>query len=147
MTRKGTLQRRGRRAGQAVVEFALILPVFALLVFAAVEFGRAYYDLHLLTTAAREGARTGSLSGKVESDVQDSVSDFLTGAGLSGSWTTTTAVTQPDGSARAGGLVNAQEADRVAVTVQYSFQVLTGRIIPGFSGTIPLNQQCVYRHE
>jgi Flp pilus assembly protein TadG len=147
MTGRETLHRGSRRAGQAVVEFALILPVFALLVFAAIEFGRAYYDLHLLTTAAREGARTGSLVGKVESDVTSAVSDFLTGAGMSGGWSTTTTVTQPDGSSRSGGLVNAQEADRVAVTVHFNFQVLTGRIIPGFSGTIPLNQQCVYRHE
>jgi Flp pilus assembly protein TadG len=141
------LKGRSRRGGQAVVEFALILPIFVLLVFAAIEFGRAYYDLHLLTTAAREGARTGSLAGKIESDVEGAVNDFLTGAALAGSWSTTTAVTQPDGTPRANGLVDALEGDRVAVTVQYDFDVLTGRIIPGFSGTIQMDQQCVYRHE
>jgi Flp pilus assembly protein TadG len=138
---------RKRRGGQAVVEFALILPVFVLLVFAAIEFGRAYYDMHLLTTAAREGARMGSLAGKVETDVQAAVNDFLNGAGLAGTWATATVVTQPDGSARSGGLAAALEGDRIAVTVQYDFTVLSGRIIPGFSGTIQMDQQCVYRHE
>ncbi len=38
------LQRIAKRAhGQAMVEFALVIPVMLLLVFGVVEFGRAYY--------------------------------------------------------------------------------------------------------
>lgn len=48
----------GRRTGQALVEFALILPLLLLLVIGLVEFGRAWNAFHVITDAAREGART-----------------------------------------------------------------------------------------
>ncbi len=43
--------------GAAAVEFALILPIFVLLVFGIVEFGRLFNTQVSLTGAAREGAR------------------------------------------------------------------------------------------
>jgi Flp pilus assembly protein TadG len=135
-----------RRDGQAVVEFALVLPVFILLVFGAIEFGRAYYDLHLLTNAAREGARRGSLPNQLETDVSDAVQDFLESVGLGGSWSTSVTVTDPEGTERAG-LSEAQEGDQVSVTVSYNFQVLTGALLPGFSGTVQLRGRCAFRHE
>ena len=54
--------RRGRRlfgdeSGQALVEFALILPIFLLLLLGIVEFARAWNIYEVLTDAAREGAR------------------------------------------------------------------------------------------
>jgi Flp pilus assembly protein TadG len=49
--------RRGAR-GQALVEFALIVPVLLLLVLGIVEFGRAWNAHQVLTDAAREAART-----------------------------------------------------------------------------------------
>lgn len=136
-----------KRKGQAVVEFALVLPVFILLLLGAVEFGRAYLDLHLLTNAAREGARVGSLPGSNELDVQSSVNTFLQNADLSGSWSTSVVVKDPDGTTRSGGLSDAQEGDRVYVTVSYNFEVLSGSVIPGWSGTVTLNSNCVFRHE
>jgi Flp pilus assembly protein TadG len=41
---------------QALVEFALILPILLLLIIAAMDFGRMYYTKIVLTDAAREGA-------------------------------------------------------------------------------------------
>ncbi len=134
------------RGGQAVVEFALILPVFVLLVFGALEFGRAYYNIHLLTNAAREGARRGSLPGQLETDVEDTVDTFLEGCGLSGDWTSSVAVTAPDGTTRSG-LSAAQEGDTVEVTVEYDFTVVTGQLLPGVSDTIALRGRCAFRHE
>jgi Flp pilus assembly protein TadG len=49
------------RAGQSLVEMALVLPVLAFLTFGLVDFGRAYYFQVSVTNAAREGARTGIL--------------------------------------------------------------------------------------
>ena len=46
-----------RNRGQGLVEFALILPIFLLLLFGMVEFGRAYMTKNILTGAAREAAR------------------------------------------------------------------------------------------
>lgn len=46
--------------GSAVVEFALVVPIFFLMVWGAIEFGRGYQRLNILTAALREGARYGS---------------------------------------------------------------------------------------
>lgn len=50
---------RGRRngRGQALVEFALILPIFLLVFVALFDLGRAVFTYNTLTNAAREGAR------------------------------------------------------------------------------------------
>lgn len=41
------------------VEFAILMPLFLLLVFGIVDFGHAFYMRHLITNACREGARYG----------------------------------------------------------------------------------------
>jgi Flp pilus assembly protein TadG len=48
-------RRRGR--GQALVEFALVIPVFLLLLMAVFDLGRAVFAYNSITNAAREGAR------------------------------------------------------------------------------------------
>jgi hypothetical protein len=64
-----------RRRGQAVVEFALVLPVLILLLLGTVEFGR-FFDTYLsLQHAAREGARlylTGASQSVVEARIRSS---------------------------------------------------------------------------
>ena len=54
--------KRGRRSerGAVAVEFAILLPVFLLLVFGICDFGHAYYMKQLVTNASREGARYGT---------------------------------------------------------------------------------------
>lgn len=49
--------RRQRRKGQALVEFALVIPIFLLLFVALFDVGRAVFAYNTLTNAAREGAR------------------------------------------------------------------------------------------
>lgn len=44
-------------SGQALVEFALVLPIFIILVLGIVEFARAWNIYEVLTDAGREGAR------------------------------------------------------------------------------------------
>ena len=53
--------RRERRRGQSLVEFALVLPVFMFLLFAVVDGGRYVYLNSTLSNAAREAARLGSV--------------------------------------------------------------------------------------
>ena len=53
--------RTTRARGQSIVEFALVLPVFMLLIAGAVEFGRAYFAYAQLLQAAQEGARYGAV--------------------------------------------------------------------------------------
>jgi Flp pilus assembly protein TadG len=50
------------RAGQSLVEMAMVLPVLAFLTFGLVDFGRAYYFQVSVTNAAREGARVAILN-------------------------------------------------------------------------------------
>jgi Flp pilus assembly protein TadG len=52
---------RETEAGQALVEFTMILPIFLLMLFAMVDFGRGFYTWLLVTNAAREGARIGAV--------------------------------------------------------------------------------------
>ena len=49
--------------GQALVEFALVAPIFFLLLFAMVDFGRYVYYVQVLNNAAREGARFAIVHG------------------------------------------------------------------------------------
>jgi len=57
--------RRGD-AGQGLVEFALVIPFFLVLVFALVDFGRVIWANDDLANAAREAARYASVHGGSE---------------------------------------------------------------------------------
>jgi Flp pilus assembly protein TadG len=48
--------------GQALVEFALVLPLLALVLFGVIQFGIAFNNYVTLTDAVRAGARTASVS-------------------------------------------------------------------------------------
>ena len=47
--------------GAAAVEFALVVPVFMLIVFGMIDFTRAYYTQSAIAAAVREGARTAAV--------------------------------------------------------------------------------------
>jgi Flp pilus assembly protein TadG len=51
-------RRAPTRRGQALVEFALVIPIFLLVLVAIFDLGRAVFAYNTLTNAAREGART-----------------------------------------------------------------------------------------
>lgn len=48
---------RQRSRGQALVEFALVLPIFLLILIAVFDLGRAVFAYNSITNGAREGAR------------------------------------------------------------------------------------------
>jgi Flp pilus assembly protein TadG len=52
---------RDRSAGQALVEFALAIPIFLILVFGLIDIGRLVYVNNAISQGAREGARYGSV--------------------------------------------------------------------------------------
>ena len=47
--------------GQSLTEFALVLPIFLILVFAIVDFGMGFHAWITVTNSAREGARLGAV--------------------------------------------------------------------------------------
>lgn len=53
-----TFYRRDRRLGQALVEFAIVVPVLVLLMLGAADLGRAFYLDIEVTGASRAGVRT-----------------------------------------------------------------------------------------
>lgn len=67
--------------GQAVVEFALIVPLFLLLLFSIITIGYWMNAQQIVTTAAREGAYTGALTndnGQIEAAVLASLASLDT---------------------------------------------------------------------
>ena len=57
MIRLWQFQRRSAARGQGLVEFALVLPIFVLILVGIFDLGRAVFAYNTLTNAAREGAR------------------------------------------------------------------------------------------
>ncbi|MFW6457088.1 MAG: TadE/TadG family type IV pilus assembly protein [Planctomycetota bacterium] len=139
--------KRWGRAGQAVVEFALVLPIFLLLILGAVDFGRAYYRLHLLTNAVRVGARAGSLPGSTEEELENIVGSILEDSGLTEEFVLDINVTDIDGNERSGGLSEAEEGDRIQVIIEQDFTIIGIGFIPGTDGTLTLSSSCTFRHE
>ncbi len=68
---------KSARTGAAAVETALVLPLFFLIVFGVIEFGRAFMVAQLLTNAAREGARTAITAGSTNTAVIDKVKSLV----------------------------------------------------------------------
>jgi Flp pilus assembly protein TadG len=54
-------RRQPRSRGQSLVEFALVIPIFLLLLFGLIDGGRLVYQHSVLSQAAREGARLASV--------------------------------------------------------------------------------------
>ena len=70
--------RSERTRGQALVEFALVVPIFFLLVFGLIDLGRAIYVNNSMAEAAREGARWGSVQARSATpEARDSVAAFV----------------------------------------------------------------------
>jgi Flp pilus assembly protein TadG len=118
--------RKTRDRGTAAVEFALVLPVLLLIVFAIIDFGRALNSQLTLTAAAREGVRLAAL-GYPDAAVQARV----TGAAFDLSGVTATVVEScPPG---AGPTADAE----VDVSYTFSFVTPIGAIAGIFGGSGP----------
>ncbi len=57
-------RKRQRSRGQALVEFALIVPILVLLIFGIIDFGRYVYTQNSLNQASREGARAAAVQSR-----------------------------------------------------------------------------------
>jgi hypothetical protein len=63
VSRRPSAERRNRSRGQGLVEFAVSVPVFVMLLFGMLEFGFAFSHNLTLEYATREGARVGAALG------------------------------------------------------------------------------------
>ena len=122
--------------GAVLIEFALVIGLFFLLVFGMVDFGLAINTKTQMANAGREGARLGTVNldpAVVEARVREA-GDNLDQTILA----VTVTCQQPDdtpctGSLPAGELGNGQTGDSVIVTVDYSYSLITP--LPGFIDT------------
>lgn len=72
------------RRGASLVEFAVVAPVFFMIVLGLIEFGRAAMVNELLTEAARQGCRLGILENTTSAAIKQAAIDYLAGVGISG---------------------------------------------------------------
>ena len=71
--------------GQDLVEFAIILPILAVMIFGIIDLGRAAYYFSALQNAAREGARFAIVHPGETSNVINRVKERAIGINSSGS--------------------------------------------------------------
>ena len=108
-----------KQRGAAAVEFAVVAPVFVLLIFGMIEYGRMVMVQQMLTNASREGARRAVLEGATETDVRQVVSDYLTPANIP---VTTSDITILIGDPAASApLTSAQFGDPIHIKVGINF--------------------------
>src|SRR5688572_173250 len=76
-------QRRLRR-GAAVTEFAIVAPLFFMLIIGFIEFGRALMVQQVLINASRVGARQAITTGATGAEVQTAVEEYAAGVAVPG---------------------------------------------------------------
>jgi Flp pilus assembly protein TadG len=129
---------RLKRRGASAVEFAVIAPVFFMLIFGMIEYGRLIMVQQIITNASREGAREAVLDGATSATVRTDVSNYLQGTSINPDNVTITFNTSP--AAAAAG-------DPVTVTLQIPFDQVSW--LPGqwFLGDTVLRAQTTMRRE
>jgi Flp pilus assembly protein TadG len=138
--------RRDRSRGQALVEFAIILPVFFLVVAGMFDLGLGVYSDLTLVNAAREGARLGVIDPGNTAAIEDRVRAMA--GNLDGSKLNVTVTCErPAGSSSVFHACSSplwQPGDATKVTVDYQYSVF----FPVFFGTeIPLSSESKMRIE
>ena len=126
------------RNGVAATEFAIVVPVFVLLVFGILELGRALMVQQLLTNASRVGARTAILLSAAESDVDNDAIDYLNNMSVTVTGDDVTVTPDPS---------TAQTGDQVTVTVSLDLEDVSRVPAPWFLGGASLSATSVMRKE
>jgi Flp pilus assembly protein TadG len=73
-----------RRRGVAATEFAIVAPVFFLMVIGFIEFGRAMMVQQVLINASRVGARQATTAGATTAQVQAAVKAYTSSVTVNG---------------------------------------------------------------
>ena len=129
--------------GASAVEFALVLPILVLMVFAIIEFSVALYDKAMMTNASREGARAGivfRIPPVTDEEIGNVVNTYLGGNLITFG-----------GPAAANTTVirnGSNPGDELKVTVDYTYTFLIiPNIITRLSGGITMMAETVMRME
>ena len=120
-----------------MVEFAVVVPVFFLLIFGMIEYGRLVMVQQILTNASREGARRAVLEVIEEDDVIDAVNDYLAGSSISGA--EVTVIENPP--------IPPDFANSMTVTVSIPFSQVSWLPSPMFLGSYEMSASSTMRRE
>lgn len=126
-----------RRRGASAVEFAIVAPVFMLIVLGIVEFGRMVMVQQVITNAAREGARISVLDSATTGRVTARVNDYLAAASLPNA-TVTVSPSPP---------TSAGFDEPVSVEVRIPFSAVSPLTRPFLSNGVVLSAESVMRRE
>ena len=132
-----TVIHRTCRHGASAVEFAIVAPIFFMVVLGILEFGRMAMVQQVLTNAAREGARVGILDGATFTTVDAKARQYLTASAIKGG--TVTVVPNPPSSAGYD--------QPVTVTVSIPFDDVSWLPAPFFIKNKVLSAEAVMRRE
>jgi Flp pilus assembly protein TadG len=132
-------QRPGKanRRGASAVEFAIVAPIFFMVVLGIIEFGRMSMVQQIITNAAREGARVGVLDGSTFDSVNTKVQQYLSAAAIKGAKVTV----NPNPPSSAGF------DQPVSVTVAIPFNDVSWLPSPFFLKKTTLTANAVMRRE
>lgn len=120
--------KRSRR-GQALVEFALVLPIFTVLLFGTLDFGYLLYSQMTVINAAREGARIATTDpdtttyGPVVASRVDASAPYLNPAYLQQPVISCVHIVS-SGSCSFSTQAGSKPGDGVRVTVTYTYHTL-----------------------
>jgi Flp pilus assembly protein TadG len=110
-----------RRSGVAAVEFAVVMPVMALLLVGLWEVGRMVEVQQTLVNSCREGARQASTGVKTSSQVQQAVVTYCNQKGLTSVATSNVTVTSVSNTSITDPTqANQLDQFRVAVSIPFS---------------------------
>lgn len=131
------------RRGAALVEMAVVLPVFITVILGIIEFGRAMMVANLITNAAREGARMAVVDGSSNAAVQSYISGFMQSAANVGAGDVTVIIKVNGGSA---DVSTAQPRDEISVKVSIPFTKVS-YLTPSYLSSTTLQTTSYMRHE
>ena len=143
------LNRHQKRRGAALVEMALVLPIFVTVVLGIVEFGRAMMVAQMCTNSAREGVRLAVLDSSTNNEVETAVKDLMVAAaGVSaGDVAVTITITPAAGNPNPGNnlaLAGTRDLVRVQVAVPFDkVSYVSGDWLAGKN----LRSEAAMRHE
>lgn len=121
------------RSGASAVEFAVVLPLFFLLVMGGIELGRAMLVRHTLEEAARAGCRLAAARGGTTDDVKNIVSEAMKITSIA-NYTVTVSPNPPtDAAAKAP----------ITVTVSAPYNDVSWVPVPAFVGGKTIIGRCV----
>ena len=118
----GFRPKRHRRRGQSLVEFALVIPVFLLVLCGILDFGFALFSRMTVINAAREGAHAGMLETNhalIETDATSSAQAQAASGGLTLPAPTVTCI---HGGAALGSCSSAIAGDSVLVEASFPYR-------------------------